>query len=71
MMGLILLDSLTKYDNYYRALFNVVCGYVNAFLVNAFLIGQLLMRVYHAIFLKASFALEKINHAIALSHLWF
>ena len=66
MMGQILLDSLTKYDNYYRALFNVVCGYVIAFLI-----GQLLMRVYHAIFLKASFALEKINHAIALSHLWF
>jgi hypothetical protein len=66
MKGLILLDSLTKYDNYYRALFNVVCGYVNAFLI-----GQLLMRVYHAIFLKASFVLEKINHAIALSHLWF
>ena len=66
MMGQILLDSLTKYDNYYRALFNVVCGYVNAFLI-----GQLLMFVYHAIFLKASFALEKTNHAIALSHLLF
>ena len=66
MMGQILLDSLTKYDNYYRALFNVVCGYVNAFLI-----GQLLMRVYHAIFLKASFALEKTNHAIALSLFWF
>ncbi len=65
-MWMLLLDQLTKYDKYYRSLFNVVCGYVNAFLV-----GQLLMRVYHAIFLKAFFAHEKTNNAIALSHLWF
>ncbi len=45
-MWLVLLDRLTKYDKYYRSLFNGVFGYVNAFLV-----GQLLMRVYHAIFL--------------------
>jgi hypothetical protein len=46
---------------------NAVRGYD----VNPFLTGQLLMRVYHAVFLSEPFVLEETNHAIALFRLWF